>query len=58
MEYKRKSRHLSPVTKQKISKALKGRTKPQSVRELISQSLRTYWANFQGDDADINDETV
>lgn len=43
--YKRTSRHLSPVVRQKISNALRGRTKTEAEREAISQGLRNYWNN-------------
>lgn len=52
MEYKRQSRHPSEATKNKTSQALKGRTKPEHVRQLISQSLKRYWANDDNFPAD------
>ena len=45
MDYKRQSRHPSEATKSKTSQSLKGRSKPDHVRQLISQSLKRYWAN-------------
>ena len=43
--YKRKSRHLSPVTKTKISNALKGRSKTQSEKDAIRDGMLKYWGN-------------
>ena len=42
-EYKRQYRDLSPETKRKISEALKGRRKPDDVRQRISTGLKKYW---------------
>lgn len=44
-EYKRQYRDLSPVTKKKISDALKGRRKPDEVRQRISLGLKKYWSS-------------
>lgn len=52
MEYKRQSRHPSEATKSKTSQSLKGRSKPDHVRQLISQSLKRYWANDDNFPAD------
>ena len=43
MEYKRKQRALSDVTKQKISTSLKGRRKSISHCSNISKGLQNYW---------------
>ena len=43
MEYKRKQRALSDVTKQKISSSLKGRRKSLSHCTNISKGLENYW---------------
>lgn len=52
--YKRTSRHLSPVVRQKISNALRGRTKTEAEREAISNGLKNYWGN----PANFNDPEV
>lgn len=39
----RKYRELSDVTKQKISQAMKGKSKSVTHREAISNSLKDYW---------------
>ena len=43
--YKRKFRELDDVTKQKISQALRGRTKSATHTQHISQGLKAYWQN-------------
>lgn len=43
--YKRKFRELDDVTKQKISQALRGRSKSYSHAQHISQGLKAYWQN-------------
>ena len=43
MEYKRKQRALSDVTKQKISMKLKGRKKSLAHCSKISKSMEDYW---------------
>ena len=43
--YKRKFRELDDVTKQKISQALRGRSKSYSHTQHISQGLKAYWQN-------------
>lgn len=58
MEYKRQSRHPSEETKSKTSQTLKGRTKPDHVRQLISQSLKRYWANDDNFPADKHSGTT
>ena len=40
---KRKYRELDPETKQKISQAMKGKSKSFTHREAISNSLKDYW---------------
>ncbi|MBR5175125.1 MAG: hypothetical protein IKW89_04250 [Bacteroidales bacterium] len=57
-EFKRKTRHLSPVTRQKISNALKGRSKSDEQKERTRASMLSYWSddrNFPAD-ADKEDE--
>lgn len=46
MEYKRKQRALSDVTKKKISSKLKGRTKTFQHAANISKGLERYWAQI------------
>ena len=43
MEYKRKQRALSDITKQKISMRLKGRKKSITHCNNISKGLENYW---------------
>lgn len=43
MEYKRKQRALSDITKQKISMRLKGRKKSVTHCNNISKGLENYW---------------
>lgn len=43
--YKRKFRELDDVSKQKISQALRGRSKSYSHTQHISQGLKAYWQN-------------
>ena len=39
----RQYRELSDMTKQKISQAMKGKTKSTTHKEAISNSLKDYW---------------
>ncbi len=57
MEYKRKQRTLSDVTKKKISSKLKGRTKTFQHAANISKGLERYWAQIpvQNTDDSTND---
>ena len=58
--YKRTSRHLSPVTRTKISNALRGRTKTESQKQAISAGLLRYWrddSNFPEDQSRVFIET-
>ena len=43
MEYKRKQRSMSYITKQKISAKMKGRRKSLLHRSNISKGLENYW---------------
>lgn len=43
--YKRKFRELDDVIKQKISQALRGRSKSYSHVQNISKGLKNYWQN-------------
>lgn len=45
--YKRKTREMSDITKQKISQKLKGRTKSAQHCERISQGLKNAWATIE-----------
>ena len=47
MEYKRKQRALSDMTKQKISSKLKGRRKSLSHCQNISKGLEQYWSQIE-----------
>ena len=47
MEYKRKQRALSDITKQKISSKLKGRRKSLSHCQNISKGLEQYWSQIE-----------
>lgn len=46
MEYKRKQRQLSDITKQKISAKLKGKRKSISHCANISKGMEGYWAKI------------
>lgn len=46
MEYKRKQRGLSDLTKQKISMRLKGRKKSLSHAANISKGMENYWSKI------------
>lgn len=46
MEYKRKQRLMSDITKQKISAKLKGRRKSFQHCQNISKGLEGYWAQI------------
>ena len=47
MEYNRKQRALSDITKQKISSKLKGRRKSLSHCQNISKGLEQYWSQIE-----------
>ena len=53
-EFKRKSRYLSPVVRQKISGALKGRSKTEAEKQAISHGMRRYWADDRNFPADAD----
>ena len=57
MEYKRKQRELSDVTKKKISAKLKGRRKSFQHSVNISKGLERYWSQIptQKNDDNTND---
>lgn len=46
MEYKRKQRGLSDLTKQKISMRLKGKCKSPSHAAAISKGMQNYWSQI------------
>lgn len=46
MEYKRKQRGLSDLTKQKISMRLKGKCKSPSHVAAISKGMQNYWSQI------------
>ena len=46
MEYKRRQRGLSDLTKQKISMRLKGRIKSLSHAANISKGMENYWSKI------------
>ena len=46
MEYKRKQRGLSDITKQKISMRLKGNRKSPSHAAAISKGMVNYWSQI------------
>ena len=52
MEYKRKQRSMSHITKQKISTSLKGRRKTPSHAANISKGLEHYWQQIPQQQAD------
>lgn len=53
-EFKRKSRYLSPVVRQKISGALKGRSKTDAEKQAISQGMKRYWSDDRNFPADAD----
>ena len=58
--YKRTSKHPSDDTKAKISSALKGRAKSDSMRPKLSASMKAYWSdpnNFPDDYKEDGGET-
>lgn len=52
--YKRQFRELDDSTKQKISKASKGKTKSMSHREHLSQALKKYWDSVPSRSKDLS----
>lgn len=59
MDYKRKQRALSDVTKQKISTALKGRRKSFQHCSNISKGLENYWQQIpQQDNGDTTNNVM
>lgn len=46
MEYKRKQRSMSDITKKKISAKLKGKTKSFQHAANISKGLERYWSQI------------
>ncbi len=48
--YKRQYRELNDETKQKISQALRGKSKSYSHAQHISQGLKAYWQNVPSKD--------
>ena len=52
MEYKRKQRSMSHITKQKISTSLKGRRKTPIHAANISKGLEHYWQQIPQQQAD------
>lgn len=46
-EYKRKYRELSTRTREKISRAMKGKKKSNQTKERISQSMKNYWLRVE-----------
>ena len=60
MEYKRKTRSVSPTTKQKISSTLKSynATHPRTDahKQRISNGLKDYWKQIPSGDETLTDE--
>lgn len=54
--YKQKFRELDDVTKQKISQALRGRSKSYSHTQHISQGLKAYWQNVPSKNKSIESD--
>ena len=52
--YKRQFRELDDSTKQKISKASKGKTKSMSHREHLSNALKKYWDSVPSRSKDLS----
>lgn len=52
-EYKRKYRELSPRTREKISRAMKGKKRSDKTKMLISQSMKNYWLSVESKNNDV-----
>ncbi len=52
-EYKRKYRELSPRTREKISRAMKGKKKSNLTKERIRQSMKNYWLSVESKNNDV-----
>ena len=54
MEYRRQYRQMPDETKQKISQALKGRSKGITHKDNISTGLKKYWSQVPNKPIDDN----
>lgn len=52
-EYKRKYRELSTRTREKISRAMKGKKRSDKTKMLISQSMKNYWLSVESKNNDV-----
>lgn len=52
-EYKRKYRELSARTREKISRAMKGKKKSNLTKERIRQSMKNYWLSVESKNNDV-----
>lgn len=52
-EYKRKYRELSPKTREKISRAMKGKKRSDKTKMLISKSMKNYWLSVESKNNDV-----
>ena len=51
--YKRKHRELNARTREKISRAMRGKKKSNFTKRLISQSMKRYWQGVQSKNNDV-----
>ena len=52
-DYKRKYRELSTRTREKISRAMKGKKRSDKTKMLISQSMKNYWLSVESKNNDV-----
>ena len=52
-DYKRKYRELSTRTREKISRAMKGKKRSDKTKMLISQSMKNYWLGVESKNNDV-----
>ncbi|MBQ7791243.1 MAG: hypothetical protein IJ377_03005 [Rikenellaceae bacterium] len=52
-EYKRKYRELNARTREKISRAMKGKKKSNLTKERIRQSMKNYWLSVESKNNDV-----
>lgn len=57
-KYKRQSREVSPDTRQKISAALRGRSKSEAHRNNISKGLTNYWKQIPPNNDTLTTDSI
>lgn len=58
MNYKRQYRQLDDTTKQKISQALKNRSKSMTHKENISNGMKEYWKGIHNKPTEGDNQNV